>query len=313
MKKILIGMLMAGVLVSSGTVVAKADTNNSVNKSKVVSVGDASTEKSLVDFQSGVNNLSDISSAKATNFDKPLATENGILLKMESTVIDTKYGKMQIDEDSSGFTVTNLSNSKAPILKVGVVNRIYEINSQVDVKGIATPTLYNKDGQAIKGTIITPSIDTSKAGYGEKYIEGKDSEGNIVIAPFVYNVVSFKDSINIAKGVDVKTLGVDDILNGGNENLRAYVSHYKEGDSKVIVGVSRGVASIRKEIPITFGETTKKEETKKIVKTATNTESKKTDVQADYKVPMLIQIVISPITYIVLAIILIALICFLCF
>lgn len=315
MKKILIGMLMAGVVVSSSAVVAKADTNATANKDKVVSVGDMSTQKSLVQYKNGDNNLASITSSKATEFDKPEAAGNGDLLRMQSTEIDTKYGNMQIERDANGFTVTNLSNSKAPILKVGVINRLYEVNSQVDIKGIATPTLYNASGEKIKGEVILPTINTSTPGYGETYIEGTDGNGDITIAPFIYNVVQFKDSINVPKGFDVNKLSVNDILSAGGDNLRAYVSHYKTGDTKVIVGVSRGVASIRKEIPITFGQVAKTDSTKTVVKTqeAQTKASSINKKQADYKVPLLIQIVISPFTYIIIGAILIALIWFFCF
>lgn len=319
MKKILVGVLMAGIIgTASTTTLAATVSNNSNNSSgNVVSVGEAAKVNNLITYTNADNNLSSISSAKATDFDAPKASPQGYLERMPSTTIQTKYGNMQVSQDGKGYTVKNLSNSNAPVLYVGVVNMIYTVNTQVDLKGLVTPNIYNANGQEIKGTITFPNIDTSKPGYGESYIEASDGNGNITIAPFIYNVVSFKSSINVPTNFNVDNLTVSDILNGGTENLRSYVAHYEKGSGKIIVGVSRGVASARQEVPITFGEQKAEPAPKTQPKTTTeqqqNTQKTENTVQGDYKVPLLVEIIISPITYIVIGAILIALIWFLCF
>ncbi|MGL5822319.1 MAG: hypothetical protein ACRCYE_12005 [Sarcina sp.] len=320
MKKILVGVLMAGIIGTAGTttLAATVSNNNSTNgNGEVVSVGEAAKVNNLITYANADNNLSSISSAKATEFDAPKASPQGYLERMSSTTIQTKYGNMQVSQDGKGYTVKNLSNSNAPVLYVGVVNMIYTVNTQVDLKGLVTPNIYNSNGQEIKGTITFPNIDTSKPGYGESYIEASDGNGNVTIAPFIYNVVSFKSSINVPTGFNVNNLTVSDILNGGTENLRSYVAHYDEGSGKIIVGVSRGVASARQEVPITFG--TQKAEPapanppKTTAENQQSTQNVQNNAQGDYKVPLAIEIIISPITYIVIGAILIALIWFLCF
>ncbi|MGL5766620.1 MAG: hypothetical protein ACRCX8_13370 [Sarcina sp.] len=287
MKKILVGVLMAGIIGTAGTttLAATVSNNNSTNgNGNVVSVGEAAKVNNLITYANADNNLSSISSAKATEFDAPKASPQGYLERMPSTTIQTKYGNMQVSQDGKGYTVKNLSNS---------------------------------NGQEIKGTITFPNIDTSKPGYGESYIEASDGNGNVTIAPFIYNVVSFKSSINVPTGFNVNNLTVSDILNGGTENLRSYVAHYDEGSGKIIVGVSRGVASARQEVPITFG--TQKAEPapanppKTTAENQQSTQNVQNNAQGDYKVPLAIEIIISPITYIVIGAILIALIWFLCF
>ncbi|MGL4449663.1 MAG: hypothetical protein ACRCTZ_00555 [Sarcina sp.] len=314
MKKTLVSVLLAtSIGLVGATTVAQAQTANS-NSGSVVNVGENQVQDNLLTYQEGSNSLSSISSNKATEFDQPQATENGILLRMNSTTIQTKYGQMQIEQNDKGYTVTNLSNPKAPILTVGVINNIYGVNSQVDLKGLVTPVLTNSSGQKIKGTIIFPTINTSQPTYQETYIEAKDEAGNITVVPFIYNVVQFKDSINVPKDFNVQNLTVNDILSGGQGNLRSYVAHYDQGSDKIIVGVSRGVASIRKEIPITFGEqkTPTKESTQTPEKPVKQ-ETRKQEVSQTPSIPMYMKILVSPITYIVVGAILIALIYFLCF
>ena len=316
MKKIVLTLMLAGSITTIGATQALADTNKQ-QANNIVSVGEQAKENNLITYSTSANKLSDISSNKATDFDKPMATDTGILLKMNSTTIETKYGKMQIENEGQkqGYKVTNLSNPKAPVLKVGVVNNIYEIGNQVDLKGLVAPVLYNSEGQEIKGNIIFPNVDTSKAGYGETYIEANDGHGNITVAPFIYNVVSFKSSINVAKGFNVQDLSVEDILSGGEENLRSYVAHYDKGSNKIIVGVSRGVASIRKEIPITFGEKVSSKPAPEVKKNETTKETTMPEKveHTGYNVPLLMKIFVNPITYIVIGALLIALIWFLCF
>ncbi|MGL5068508.1 MAG: hypothetical protein ACRC6T_11935 [Sarcina sp.] len=316
MKKIVLTLLLAGSITAIGSTQALADTNKQ-QSNNVVSVGEQTKENNLISYSMGTNKFSDISSAKGTEFDKPSATESGILLKMNDTTIETKYGKMQIvnEGENKGYKVTNLTNPKAPVLTVGVVNNIYEVGNQVDLKGLIAPVLYNSAGARIKGNIIFPSIDTSKPSYGETYIEASDGAGNITVAPFIYNVVSFKSSINVPKGFNVQDLSVKDILSGGEGNLRSYVAHYDTGSDKIIVGVSRGVASIRKEIPITFGEEASNKpapEVKKDVTAKQEVTPKKVE-HTEYEVPLLMKIFVNPITYIVIGVLLIALIWFLCF
>lgn len=312
MKKILATLLLVSSISAASGVTALAATQTATSNN-VVSVGEQTNQNNLITYSSADNLLSSISSDKATNFDKPNATENGILLRMNSTTIDTKYGKMQVEQENQGYKVTNLSNPKAPILKVGVVNNIYEIGSQVDLKGLVSPVLYNSQGQEIKGDIVFPKIDTSKASYGETYIEANDGQGNITVAPFIYNVVQFKDSINVPKDFNVQDLSVKDILSGGEGNLRAYVAHYDKNSDKIIVGVSRGVASIRKEIPITFGEQQKVENQKPTQEPKKEIVKPQKSTASEYNIPLSMKIFISPITYIVIGAILIALIWFLCF
>lgn len=316
MKKIVLTLLLAGSITTIGATQARADTNKQQGNN-IVSVGEQAKENNLITYSTSANKLSDISANKATDFDKPRATDTGILLKMKNVTIKTKYGNMQIENEgeNKGYKVINLSNPKAPVLKVGVVNNIYEIGNQVDLKGLVAPILYNNEGEEIKGNIIFPNVDTSKAGYGETYIEANDGQGNITVAPFIYNVVSFKSSINVAKGFNVHDLSVKDILNGGEENLRSYVAHYDKDSDKIIIGVSRGVASIRKEIPITFGEETNSKPAPEVKKTETIKE-KTVPEKAEhtgYNVPLLMKIFVNPITYIVIGALLIALIWFLCF
>ncbi|MGL4739917.1 MAG: hypothetical protein ACRC41_03825 [Sarcina sp.] len=320
MKRILVGVLMAGIIGTAGTttLAATVSSNNANNGSgNVVSVGEAAKVNNLITYTSANNNLSSISSAKATEFDAPKASSQGYLERMPSTTIQTKYGNMQVSQDGKGYTVKNLSNANAPVLYVGVVNMIYTVNTQVDLKGLVTPNIYNANGQEIKGTITFPNIDTSKTGYGESYIEASDGNGNITVAPFIYNVVNFKSSINVAKNFNVDNLTVSDILSGGTDNLRSYVAHYDAGSGKIIVGVSRGVASARQEVPITFGEQKATQEPANTPKVTTenqqSTKKVENSTQGDYKVPLLVEILISPITYIVIGAILIALIWFLCF
>lgn len=312
MKKVLATILLVSSISAASGVTALAATQPATSNN-VVSVGEQTKQSNLLTYSSGENLLSSISSAKASEFDSPKATDSGILLRMNGTTIETKYGKMQIEQENKGYKVTNLSNPKAPILKVGVVNNIYEIGSQVDLKGLVAPVLYNSTGQEIKGNIIFPNIDTAKAGYGETYIEANDGNGNITIAPFIYNVVQFKNSINVPKGFDVQNLSVNDILSAGDGNLRSYVAHYDANSGKIIVGVSRGVASIRKELPITFGQEQKVAE-KQPVQTPKKEAVKPQETNTpEYNIPLYMKIFINPITYIVVGAILIALIWFLCF
>ncbi|WP_297521461.1 hypothetical protein [uncultured Clostridium sp.] len=314
MKKKILTLLLVGSITTIASTQVLADSNEQV-KDNIVSVGEQSKVNNLITYTTGTNNLSEISSEKGIIFDKPKATDRGILLKMDNTIIQTQYGKMKIvnEGENNGYKVINISNPKAPILKVGIVNNIYEVGNQVDLKALVAPVLYNSSGEKIKGDIIFPNVDTSKESYNETYIKASDGAGNITIAPFIYNVVRFKATINVSRDFNVQDLSVKDILSGGEGNLRAYIAHYDKNSNKIIVGVSRGVASIRKEIPIIFGEKNNINQVSSIKK---NNPKKENSVQkkgenTDYSVSVFMQIFISPITYFVIGALLIALISFL--
>lgn len=313
MKKSVISLAMLGALVgTNGVAIASiSNTSNTANVATSSVQSDQSNQSGLINFKYATNNLKDISSANPINFDNTPVGPNGVLERMPTTTIETKYGDMNIKIDENGYTVTNTSNPNAPILYIGGVNNIYNINGQVDLKGLLTPVLYNKNGVKIKGTIIFPNVDTSKVNYGEKYVEAIGENGAITIAPYIYNTVSFKNKISVKSEADIKNLTTADILNGADNNLHAYIAQYKKGDKNIIVGVSRGMASIRKEMPIEIGNSTNAVASNKnqaVENTKIN--QKITDT---YKMPLLIKILTSAITYIVIGIILIAIIAFLCF
>lgn len=307
MKKSVVSLVMLGAILSTnGVAMASISNNNSTVKTSI-----QNNQSSLVSFKYATNNLKDISSANPTDFDNPPVGEHGVLERMPSTTIETKYGDMSIKMDENGYTVTNTSNPNAPVMYVGGVNNIYRINGQVDLKGLLTPVLYNSQGEKIKGTIILPNVNTSIANYGEKYIEAIGENGAVTISPFIYNTVNFKKTIKIKSEEDIKSITTEDVLNGPSNNLHAYVAQYKPGDKNIIVGVSRGMASVREELPIEIGNVPKTE-TERANKVAENqiTNEKISDT---YKMPMLIRILTSKITYFVVGAILIAIIAFLCF
>lgn len=309
MKKSMISLAILASVVSANTVALGA-----INNSPTSAVTSSATknQQNLVIYKYATNDLNNISSEDPTIFDNPSVGPNGVLERMPSTNIETKYGNMNIKMDNNGYIVTNTSNSNAPILYIGGVNNIYRINGQVDLKSLLTPVLYNSSGKKINGTIVFPNVDTSKANYGEKYIEAIGENGAITISPFIYNTVDFKNPIVVKSESDIKSLTPKDILNGPDDNLHAYIAQYKPGDKDIIIGISRGMASVREEVPIQIGlipAKPEKNQNKQIVENKQMNEK----ITNSYKMPILIKVLTSRITYFVVGAILIALIAFLCF
>ncbi|WP_055070357.1 hypothetical protein [Clostridium massiliamazoniense] len=252
------------------------------------------------------NNLSDISSANPEQFDNPQVGPRGILERMQSTTINTKYGEMSIERVQDGFQCKNLSNPNAPVLFVSAVNNIYEVGGQTDLKGFLSPKIVN--GQ---GTIILPNVNTSEANFGVKYVEAIGTNGAITIAPFIYNTVQFKNSVNVKAEGDINSLTLNDVLEGPSNDLKLYIANYDKGSKVVTIGLSRGVASIQKALPLTIGSSTDTSKTN--VDTGTANQNTSAIQKNNVKVPLLIQILLSKWTYIIVGIILIAIVSFFCF
>ncbi len=252
------------------------------------------------------NNLSDISSANPEQFDDPQVGPRGILERMQSTTINTKYGEMAIESVQNGFECKNLSNPNAPTLFVSAVNKIYEVGGQTDLEGLLSPKIIN--GQ---GTIILPNVNTSEANFGVKYVEAVGANGSITIAPFVYNTVQFKNSINVKSEADINSLTLSDVLEGPSSDLKLYIANYDKGSNVVTIGLSRGQASIQQALPLTIGNNVNANQGK--VNKETVNKNTSAIQKNNVKVPLLIQILLSKWTYIIIGIILIAIVSFFCF
>lgn len=258
------------------------------------------------------NDWNTISNEDPSQFDNPPVGPNGILERMPTTYLQTKYGKMEVIQLEHGYETKNLTNPNAPILYTGTVNNIYKVNGSVDLNALLTPKIMNANGQEENGTIIFPNVDTSKANFGAKYIEAIDANGNITIAPFIYNTVDFKTSLHINNEDELKNISLAQILNGPTTNLKPYIANYEKGSNKIIVGVSRGMASTRQEMDLTIGN----EKPKVITKDITNQDVNKAgniSSATNQAPPTLIKILISKWTYIIVGIILISIISFFSF
>lgn len=277
----------------------------------------------------GDNNLSDISSANPLEFDNPSVGPNGVLERMPTTTINTKYGKMQITEETNGYQCENLSNPSAPILSVNVVNNIYQVGGEAGVEQLVNPKLTNSSGNSVSGQIILPNINTTSANFGAKYIEAIGANGAITIAPFIYNTVQFKPTVNVASASDVNSLTINDVLEGPTTDLKFYIANYTQGSDSVIVGVSRGMASVQQKVQLNIGNSTNNTENSNNkgtqnttnVNKGTNNSNGTTSsavnnlslTNASVKVPLLIQIILNKFTYIVVGAVLIAIVAFFCF
>ena len=246
--------------------------------------------------------LSDISSAKVANFDNPKVEENGILQRVQTVDINTKYGTMQILKEQYGYLVTNLTNKNAPKLNVGTLNGIFEIGGASGVSELIAPKVIDES----TGTkIILPSIDTKEQNFNATYVEAINSKGDITIAPFVYNTIKFKDSINVANENDIKNLKIADVLEGTNnstQDLKMYIAN--TNNNMVNIGISRGMTSVQKSIRINVGSN--KVNIKKTDVTKTNIVTKNNET-------IVSKIVLGKIAYIIVGIILCVIIAFFCF
>lgn len=259
----------------------------------------------------GTNNLSDISSSNPLNFDSPQANSNGVLERMPTTEINTKYGVMQITQEAKGYQCKNLTNPNAPILNVATVNNIYTVGGQVDLQALITPEIVNASGQQIQGQIIFPEVNTKTPNYGAKYVEAVGENGAITVAPFIYNTVQFKSSVTLSSYNDVKNLNINDVLEGGgSSDLRFYIGNYNQGSNTVVIGLSRGMASVQQEIGINIANSTAVAPTPN----QNNTKTENVNIsKSSTKVPFLISLLINKFTYIVTGAILILIVAYFCF
>ncbi|MGL5616132.1 MAG: hypothetical protein ACRDD2_07895 [Sarcina sp.] len=297
-KKILVLSVLLTLFIG-GTTLATEKTENKV----------LLTNNSNITY--GTNDLSDISSANPLNFDSPQANSNGVLERMPTTEINTKYGVMQITQEAKGYQCKNLSNANAPILNVATVNNIYTVGGQVDLEALITPEIVNSSGQQIQGQIIFPEVNTKTPNYGAKYVEAVGENGAITVAPFVYNTVQFKSSVTLSSYNDVKNLNINDVLEGGgSSDLRFYIGNYTQGSDTVVVGLNRGMASVQQEIGINIKSSTAVTPTPN----QNNTNTGNINISKNSaKVPFLISLLINKFTYIITGAILILIVAYFCF
>lgn len=298
-RKIMI-LLFLGFSVLGIKTVAVSGAETTLTKNTVLLVNNSQN----IEYQN--NNLEDISSANPNEFDNPSVGPNGVLERMQSTDVNTKYGNMSIERVQNGFECRNLSNPNAPVLFVSSVNNIYEVGGETDLKALLTPKIISGTG-----TIVLPNVDTSQPNFGAKYVEAVGADGAITIAPFIYNTVQFKNTINVKSENDVNSLTLNDVLDGTGDDLKLYIANYNKGSNVITIGLSRGVASIQKALPLTIGNNSGA--------TNINTSSKNTSDNAtviqktNIKVPLLIKVLLSAWTYVIIGIILIAIVSIFCF
>ena len=144
-----------------------------------------------------------------------------------------------------------------------------------------------------------------------KYVEAIGANGSITIAPFVYNTVQFKNSINVKSEADINSLTLSDVLEGPSSDLKLYIANYDKGSNVVTIGLSRGQASIQQALPLTIGNNVNANQGK--VNKETVNKNTSAIQKNNVKVPLLIQILLSKWTYIIIGIILIAIVSFFCF
>ncbi|MGL4740994.1 MAG: hypothetical protein ACRC41_09330 [Sarcina sp.] len=252
------------------------------------------------------NNFTSISNANPDAFDNPQISQNGDLNRVPTTDISTQFGNMEIIRQSQGYECKNLSDPSAPVVYVGTINNIYQIGSEPAVEQIVSPKIIaNGEG----ASLILPNIDTSQSGFGEKYIEAVGANGQKTIVPYIYNVVSFKSSINVATSDDVKNLTVNDVINNENNSsrdLKLYVANYTSGSNNITIGLSRGMASIQQQMPLNIGNN--KASNDNTVSNTPNQESLK-----QQQVPFIAKLLLGSPFYIVLGIILCLIVIFTCF
>lgn len=253
------------------------------------------------------NDLANISSANAQNFDSPNISPNGDLNRMPTTQIETKYGNMEIIQQEHGYLCKNLTNPNAPQVEVSAVNAVYEVGDQASAQETIAPKVISSEN----ASIILPNIDTSIQGYHPSYVEATSAGGTTII-PFIYNTVKFKSDIIVQTQNDIKSLNINDVLENSNESssgLKMYIANYVQGSNTISIGISRGMASVQKELPLQIGSN-------KTTENIPNTQNTKTTAQANLakpKIPLIGQILLSKISYIVVGVILIAIVAFFCF
>lgn len=253
------------------------------------------------------NNFTSISNANPDAFDNPQISSNGDLNRVPTTQISTQFGNMEIIRQSQGYECKNLSNPSAPVVYVGTINNIYQVGSEPAVEQIVSPKIIaNGEG----ASLILPNVDTNQSGFGEKYIEAVGVNGEKTIVPYIYNVVSFKSSINVASSADIKNLTVSDVINNENNSardLKLYVANYTNGANNITIGLSRGMASIQQQMPLNIGNSNKTSNESSVSNTQ-NQESLK-----QQQVPFLAKLLLGSPFYIVLGIILCLIVIFTCF
>lgn len=265
------------------------------------------------------NDLTSISSANAQNFDNPSISSNGDLNRMPTTQIETKYGNMEIIQQEHGYLCKNLTNPNAPQVEVSAVNAVYEVGDQASAQETIAPKVVSSQS----ASIILPNIDTSTQGYHQSYVE-VTSAGGTTIIPFIYNTIKFKNNITVQTSNDIKSLTINDVLENTNESstgLKMYVANYTEGSNNISIGISRGMASVQKELPLQIGnnKTADNAANNKTANTTNNNtaaQNTKTTTQANLakpKVPLIGRILLSKVSYIVVGLILIAIVAFFCF
>lgn len=293
MKKKTLGFLVATIVALVGYVgVSKPSSDYKVLLSSNVTYAD--------------NYLSQITNANPDEFDNPAIDSNGVLNRMSTTQIQTKYGNMQITQENHGYECKNLSQNNAPVLYVSVVNDIYEVDGQAAAQETISPKIIGGD----QDRIILPNINTSKPCFSATYVEAIGNNGEVTIAPFIYNTIKFKENINVKSLNDVQSLNTSDVLDNENNSLRdlnMYIANYKQGSNTVNIGISRGMASVQKQVQLNVQNNQTKLQEINNTKTQVNTELNQE------KIPVVAKILLGKAFYIILGIILIALVVFFCF
>ncbi|MGL5821407.1 MAG: hypothetical protein ACRCYE_07220 [Sarcina sp.] len=262
------------------------------------------------------NNFTSISNANPDAFDNPQISGNGDLNRVPTTDINTQFGNMEIIRQSQGYECKNLSDPSAPVVYVGTINNIYQVGSEPAVEQIVSPKIIaNGEG----ASLILPNVNTSQSGFGETYIEAVGANGQKTIVPYIYNVVSFKNSINVASSADIKNLTVNDVINNENNStrdLKLYVANYTNGANNITIGLSRGMASIQQQMPLNIGNTNNANNTSNNNNTSNGANVSNTQNQESLKqqqVPFLAKLLLGSPFYIVLGIILCLIVIFTCF
>ncbi|MGL4992440.1 MAG: hypothetical protein ACRC57_14970 [Sarcina sp.] len=260
------------------------------------------------------NDLTSISSANAQNFDNPSISSNGDLNRMPTTQIETKYGNMEIIQQEHGYLCKNLTNPNAPQVEVSAVNAVYEVGDQASAQETIAPKIVSSQS----ASIILPNIDTSTQGYHQSYVEATSAGGTTII-PFIYNTIEFKNNITVQTANDVKSLTINDVLENTNESstgLKMYIANYTQGSNSISIGISRGMASVQKELPLQIGNNKTADNAANNNTSNTTNNNTKTTTQANLakpNVPLIGRILLSKISYIVVGLILIAIVAFFCF
>ncbi|MGL5067226.1 MAG: class B sortase [Sarcina sp.] len=255
--------------------------------------------------------LADISSANVSSFDNPSIGENGILQRVPSFEINTKYGNMQISQQQYGYIATNLSNVNAPKLYVGTLNGIFKVGGGNGISELIAPKII--DGNS-GDKIILPTVNTQQQNFNATYVEAINSNGDITIAPFIYNTVKFKTSVNVASKSDIKNLTLSDVLESSNNSasdLKIYVANYD--GTNVNVGISRGMTSIQEPIKVNVGTKATSTNTSTLAKMNVAKVGDLHQSTTPTSTSTITKLVLGKTAYIVLGVILSLIIAFVCF